>query len=283
MSRTWTANFGRVAAAVRVAHVAEVSLCSARLLLAFCVACFDFTLEMLSIASTKTCILRPCCMSAPSLNKFLAVNVGSSSSSSSGRRRRVHQQQRQHKQLQNEENNTRNCNAKKAKAKAEKRKVQRKRAEKVSRMPRRHLKFVFMNRPAQAALQAEAGDGDVAGARAKVEAKANAGRDRDREQESKSEAAPMWINANELMKVFSLVFVLLNWIVCGCCFCCCCLIRCGCLFRRKWFTISHNCCQNVSRDSWSALEYIIIISSRETWTFAHNAGKDFPYCAKNRT
>lgn len=82
---------------------------------------------------------------------------------------------------------------KKAKAKAEKRKVQRKRAEKVSRMPRRHLKFVFMNRPAQAALQAavEAGDGDVAGARAKVEAKANADRDRDREQESKSEAAPM--------------------------------------------------------------------------------------------
>lgn len=78
---------------------------------------------------------------------------------------------------------------KKAKAKAEKRKVQRKRAEKVSRMPRRHLKFVFMNRPAQAALQA--GDGDVAGARAKVEAKANADRDRDREQESKSEAAPM--------------------------------------------------------------------------------------------
>lgn len=80
---------------------------------------------------------------------------------------------------------------KKAKAKAEKRKVQRKRAEKVSRMPRRHLKFVFMNRPAQAALHAEAGDGDVAGARAKVEAKANADRDRDREQESKSEAAPM--------------------------------------------------------------------------------------------
>lgn len=80
---------------------------------------------------------------------------------------------------------------KKAKDKAEKRKVQRKRAEKVSRMPRRHLKFVFMNRPAQAALQAEAGDGDVAGARAKVEAKANADRDRDREQESKSEAAPM--------------------------------------------------------------------------------------------
>lgn len=176
------------AAAARVAHVAEVSLCSARLLLAFCVAYFDFTLEMLSIASTKTCILRPCCMSAPSLNKFLAVNVGSSSS---GRRRRVHQQLRQHKQLQNEENNTRNCNAKKAKAKAEKRKVQRKRAEKVSRMPRRHLKFVFMNRPAQAALQA--GDGDVAGARAraKVAAKANADRDRDREQESKSEAAPM--------------------------------------------------------------------------------------------
>lgn len=82
---------------------------------------------------------------------------------------------------------------KKAKDKAEKRKVQRKRAEKVSRMPRRHLKFVFMNRPAQAALQAEAGDGDVARARAraKVEAKANADRDRDREQESKSEAAPM--------------------------------------------------------------------------------------------
>lgn len=84
---------------------------------------------------------------------------------------------------------------KKAKAKAEKRKVQRKRAEKVSRMPRRHLKFVFMNRPAQAALQAAVeagdGDGDVAGARAKVEAKANADRDRDREQESKSEAAPM--------------------------------------------------------------------------------------------
>lgn len=82
---------------------------------------------------------------------------------------------------------------KKGKAKAEKRKVQRKRAEKVSRMPRRHLKIVFMNRPAQAALQAEAGDGDVAGARAraKVEAKANADADRDREQESKSEAAPM--------------------------------------------------------------------------------------------
>lgn len=80
---------------------------------------------------------------------------------------------------------------KKAKDKAEKRKVQRKRAEKVSRMPRRHLKFVFMNRPAQAALQAGDGDGDVAGARAKVEAKANADRDRDREQESKSEAAPM--------------------------------------------------------------------------------------------
>lgn len=81
----------------------------------------------------------------------------------------------------------------KGKAKAEKRKVQRKRAEKVSRMPRRHLKIVFMNRPAQAALQAEAGDGDVAGARAraKVEAKANADADRDREQESKSEAAPM--------------------------------------------------------------------------------------------
>lgn len=56
---------------------------------------------------------------------------------------------------------------KKAKAKAEKRKVQRKRAEKVSRMPRRHLKFVFMNRPAQAALQA--GDGDVAGAKANAE------------------------------------------------------------------------------------------------------------------
>lgn len=172
----------------RVAHVAEVSLCSARLLLAFCVACFDFTLEMLSIASTKTCILRPCCMSAPSLNKFLAVNVGSSSS----RRRRVHQQQRQHKQLQNEENNTRNCNAKKkAKAKAEKRKVQRKRAEKVSRMPRRHLKFVFMNRPAQAALQA--GDGDVAGARAKVEAKANA------ETETESKKAKVKLPQCELM------------------------------------------------------------------------------------
>lgn len=167
-----------------------VSLCSARLLLAFCVACFDFTLEMLSIASTKTCILRPCCMSAPTVNKFLAMNVGSSSSNSS-RRRRVHQQ---HKQLQNEENNIRNCNAKKkGKAKAEKRKVQRKRAEKVSRMPRRHLKIVFMNRPAQAALQA--GDGDVAGARAKVEAKANA----DAETETESKKAKVKLPQCELM------------------------------------------------------------------------------------
>lgn len=86
---------------------------------------------------------------------------------------------------------------KKGKAKAEKRKVQRKRAEKVSRMPRRHLKIVFMNRPAQAALQAEAGDGDVAGARAraKVEAKANA----DAETETESKKAKVKLPQCELM------------------------------------------------------------------------------------
>lgn len=54
------------------------------------VACFDFTLEMLSIASTKTCIWLASVLHAA--NEFLAVNVGCSNSSSS---RRVHQKQKQ--------------------------------------------------------------------------------------------------------------------------------------------------------------------------------------------